>query len=237
MQYPIKHVSASSIKCYNTCPYAFKAKYILKLKQPSNEHFAFGTGVHSTTELFMTIKNRSGKIPPLSAIMKHYQKTMKDEAEKLGPRQKDALREMYETGHDLSEKLYYKMIEWNTTDEALMFWADLGWPKKAFGFFDVPVPGGIKELKTTSSGWSKADRDSSIQFTIYNEAYYKIKGVWPKMDLVELNKKTLEIKETPIRRNSDSRMKLDLLVDKMFKGMDNDEYPRCEKRNCWACSL
>lgn len=237
MKYPIRHISASSIKTFNACPYAFKAKYILKMKQPPNEHFAFGTSVHATTELFMFIKNKYNKIPPLEAILKHYQKTMAKEAEPLNKRQTDALRDLYTIGHDLSEKLYFKMIEWNTTDEPLGFYADLGWPKKAHGYFDVPVPGGIKELKTTSSGWTKADRDSSIQFTIYNEAYYKIHGVWPKMDLVELNKRTLEIKETPIRRTAESRVKLDMLVSNMIDGMENNEYPRCEKRSCWACSL
>src|SRR5690606_1826499 len=105
------HLSNSAIKLYNNCPFAFKAKYILKVKQPSNEHFALGRAIHSAAEFQIRFNLKHGKNLPLQAVLECYQNEAKSEAAKLNKFAISEFRSMYPHGHDLVEQFYYYLCK------------------------------------------------------------------------------------------------------------------------------
>lgn len=242
MDYPIKHVSASSLKKFHTCPYSFKAKYILKMKQPSNEHFAYGKSIHSALELQIKMKKKYGKNLPLIAILKEYQRVAKREAETLDDSARDKFREMYLGGHNLTEQAYWKILELKPIDAEKYFKVDLGYKLPVLGYMDLLFEDGLMDSKTAAKAWDKSKIDSDFQFTIYNEAYKVMTGEYPKtLGILLLDKKKIfsdpqnSVYVQPVIRNGMHREKLDLAVEALFEGMETNNYPRCMKFNCWAC--
>jgi len=241
---PVKHLSNSSIKLYIQCPFAFKAKYILKIKQPNNEHFALGKAIHGAAELQSRFRIKHGKNLPLEAVLKQYQKLCAEEASTLNKHGIKALRQMYEPGHDLVEQLYYYQCNRPPVQVEKYFKIDLGHGIPLLGYIDaIFEDDALRDYKTASKPWSKADLDGSLQFTIYNEAYYKLYDRWPKtIGTIELDKKLIitdpskAIREQLTFRNEKHREKLDLTVGKVLKGITDGNYKRCGKRSCFACS-
>jgi len=130
---PVKHLSNSSIKLYIQCPFAFKAKYILKIKQPNNEHFALGKAIHGAAELQSRFRIKHGKNLPLEAVLKQYQKLAAEEASTLNKHGIKALRQMYEAGHDLVEQLYYYQCNRPPIAAGQYFKVDLGYEVALLG--------------------------------------------------------------------------------------------------------
>lgn len=243
-KYPVKHLSNSSIKLYLNCPFAFKAKYILKFKQPNNEHFALGKAVHGAAELQSRFRLKHGKNLPLEAILKQYQKLAAQEAATLNKPGIAALRQMYEAGHDLVEQLYYYQCKRPPVLVEQYFKVDMGYDLPILGYIDcVFEDDALRDYKTASKPWSKGDLDGASQFTIYNEAYNILYGRYPKtIGTIELDKKLIltdpdkAIREQLTFRNEKHREKLDIMVEKVLSGIAAEKYPRCGKRNCFACS-
>lgn len=243
MEYPIKYISASSLKKFNTCPYSFKAKYILKMKQPSNEHFAYGKALHGALELQVKMKKKIGKNLPLDVILKQYQKLATIEAESLDFDAKNKFREMYLGGHNLVEQGYFKLIELKPIDAEKYFKVDIGYKLPVMGFMDLIFEDGLLDSKTAAKAWDKSKLDSDFQFTIYNEAYKVLYGEYPKrLGVLLFDKKKIftdpnnSVYVQPVVRNGMHREKLDLAVEALFEGMESNNYPRCMKFNCWACN-
>lgn len=243
MKYPIQYISASSLKKFNTCAYSFKAKYILKMKQPGNEHFALGTSLHGALELQVKMKKRNGKNLPLNVILKQYQKLASREAESLDFDAKNSFRDMYLAGHNLVEQGYFKLIELNPIDAEKYFKVEVGYDLPIMGFMDLIFEDGLLDSKTAGKPWPKSKIDSDFQFTVYNEAYRVLYGQYPKrLGILLFDKKKAlsdpknSVYVQPVTRNGMHREKLDLAVEDLFRGINDNNYPRCMKPNCWACS-
>lgn len=242
--FPVKHLSNSSIKLYLTCPFAFKAKYILKFKQPNNEHFALGKAVHGAAEFQSRFRIKRGKNLPLQVVLETYQRLAKEEAATLNKPALEALRNMYEAGHDLVEQLYYYQCKRPPVAVEQYFKVDMGYGIPILGYIDaIFEDDALRDYKTASKPWSKADLEGSSQFTIYNEAYFILYGKYPKtIGTIELDKKliltdpSIAIREQLTYRNESHREKLDIMIHKVIDGIKNEKYPRCGKRNCFACS-
>lgn len=243
MELPVKHLSASAIKQYQSCPFAFKAKYILKIQQPSNEHFALGKAIHSAAEFQARFRNKHNKNLPLNVVLETYQKKSTEEAAGLNKPALDAFREMYPWGHDLVEQYYYYLVKRPPVAVEQMFKVDLGYRLPLLGFMDVIFEDhALRDVKTTSKPWSRSDLDNHLQFTIYYEAY-KIKyGQYPNsLGTIELDKKLIKtdpanaVREQLTYRTSASREKLDLIVNMVIDGIEQENYRRCGKRSCWSC--
>lgn len=243
-KYPVKHLSASSIKMYNSCPFSFKAKYILKMKQPGNEHFALGKALHGAVELQARFQIKHGKNLPLDAVLGQYQKLAKIEAAGLNKFALKAFREMYPWGHDLVEQYYYYLCKRPPVAVEQYFKVDMGYRIPILGYIDfIFEDDALRDTKTTSKPWTKADLEGSIQFTIYYEAYKILNGHYPKsIGTIELDKTLIKtdpanaVREQLTFRNSRSKEKLDIMVNNVIDGMEQEKYPRCGKRGCWACS-
>lgn len=242
--FPVKHLSNSSIKQYLACPYAFKAKYILKMRQPNNEHFALGKAIHGAAELQARFQIKHGKNLPLDAVLKQYQKLASEEAATLNKYGLKALREMYPWGHDLVEQFYYYLCKRPPLEVEKYFKVDMGYELPILGYIDLIFPDdALRDTKTASKPWSKADLEGASQFTIYYEAYNIMYGHYPAtIGTIELDKKLIKsdpanaIREQLTFRNSRSKEKLDIMINKVIKGMKEENYPRCGKSGCWACS-
>lgn len=243
-KYPVKHLSASSIKLYHSCPFAFKAKYLLKMKQPGNEHFALGKALHGAVELQARFQIKHGKNLPLDAVLKQYQKLAQVEAAGLNKFALKAFREMYPWGHDLVEQYYYYLCKRPPIAVEQYFKVDMGYRIPILGYIDfIFEDDALRDTKTASKPWTKADLEGSIQFTIYYEAYRILYGNYPKtLGTIELDKTLIKtdpanaVREQLTFRNSRSKEKLDLMVNAVIDGMEQEKYPRCGKRGCWACS-
>lgn len=243
MEFPVKHLSASAIKMYQSCPFAFKAKYILKMQQPGNEHFALGKAIHAAAEFQARFRNKRGKNLPLSVVLETYQKKASEEAASLNKPALAALREMYPWGHDLVEQYYFYLCKRPPIEVEKYFKVDLGYRLPLLGYMDVIFEDdALRDVKTTSKPWSKSDLEGSIQFTIYYEAYKVLYGHYPKtLGTIELDKKLIKtdpanaIREQLTHRTAASREKLDIIVNKVIDGMEKQDYRRCGKRSCWAC--
>lgn len=244
-EYPVKHLSNSAIKLYIGCPFAFKAKYILKMKQPSNEHFALGKAVHSAAEFQIRFNLKHGKNLPLQAVLECYQNTAKEEAVKLNKFAISAFRSMYPAGHDLVEQFYYYLCQRKPLETEKYFKLDMGYDLQILGYIDLIFEDhALRDTKTASKPWPKSKLEGELQFTIYNEAYKILYGQYPNsIGTIELDKTIIKtdrsqnaIREQLTFRNSNSKEKLDLVVEKVLKGMRDEKYNRCGKRSCWACS-
>lgn len=247
MDWPVKHLSNSSIKTYLECPFRFKAKYILKVKQPSNEHFALGNAVHGAGEFQVRFKMKHGKNLPLSAVLEAYQRKATEAAEALNKPAKDAFRQMYLAGHELAEQLYFYYIDHPPVAVEQYFKVDMGYELPILGFIDAIFEDHeVIDLKTCNKPWPKSKLNDTPQLTIYNEAYYIMHGVYPKkLGIIELNKKmavedkTRAITRRLTTRGANDREKLDIMVNKVIEGMRAGKYPRCGSTGrfgCWACS-
>lgn len=245
MEYPVPHLSNSSIKTYLSCPHTFRVKHILKIKPPSNEHFALGKAIHSSAELQAKFRMRTGKNLPLQAILENYQKECKLESQLLNKWGIKALREMYVQGHDLTEQLYYYLVKRPPVAVEQYFKVDLGYDIPILGYIDVIFEDeALRDFKTASKPWSRSDLDNATQFTIYYEAYKKMYGGYPKsIGTIELDKTRIKthqdqsaIREQLTYRDRSSMAKLDILVEKVCRGMKENKYPRCGKRSCFGCS-
>lgn len=244
MDYPIKHISASSLKKFQACPYSFKARYILKLQQPGNEHFAYGKSIHAAIELQIKMRKKYGKNLPTLAILKEYQRVAKREAATLDEDARDRFREMYLGGHTLTEQAYYKILELKPIDAEKYFKVDMGYKLPVLGYIDLLFEDGLMDTKTAAKAWDKAKVNSDYQFTIYNEAYKILYGEYPRtLGILLLDKKKAitdpknSVYVQPVTRNGMHKEKLDLAVEELFEGMESNNYPRCMKPNCWACNL
>lgn len=243
-EFPVKHLSNSSIKLYHSCPFAFKAKYILKYKQPGNEHFALGKAIHSAAEFQSRFHIKHNKNLPLKVVLETYQRVAAEEARTLNKPALQALRNMYEAGHDLVEQVYYYQCKRPPIAVEKYFKVDMGYAIPILGYIDaIFEDDALRDYKTASKPWSKADLDGSSQFTIYNEAYFILFGHYPKtIGTIELDKKLIisdpssAIREQLTFRNEKHREKLDIMVNTVIDGMRNESYKRCQKRSCWACS-
>lgn len=243
-KYPVKHLSASAIKQYHSCPFAFKCKYLLKMKQPGNEHFALGKAVHAAAEFQIRVKMKNGKNLPLQVVLETYQKEASKEAASLNKHALKAFREMYTVGHDLVEQYYYYLCKRPAVAVEKYFKVDMGYRLPILGYIDVIFEDdALRDVKTASKPWSKSDLDNHTQFTIYYEAYKILFGHYPKtLGTIELDKKLIKtdpanaVREQLTFRNAKSKEKLDILVNAVIDGMEQENYKRCGKRGCWACS-
>ena len=243
-KFPVKHLSNSAIKQYLSCPFAFKAKYILKIKQPGNEHFALGKALHGAVEFQTRFRLKHGKNLPLQVVLESYQQKAKEEAASLNKHALKAFREMYPIGHDLVEQYYYYLIERPPVAVEQYFKVDMGYELPMLGYIDfIFEDDALRDTKTASKPWSKSDLENATQFTIYNEAYNILYGRYPKtIGTIELDKKLIKtdpanaIREQLTFRNARSKEKLDILVKTVIDGMKQEHYPRCGKLGCWACS-
>ena len=243
-KYPIKHLSNSAIKQYLSCPFAFKAKYILKMKQPGNEHFALGKAVHSAAEFQVRFNLKRGKNLPLDVVLQHYQKTAQLEAASLNKYAISEFRKMYPVGHDLVEQFYFYLCKRKPVAVEQYFKVDMGYDLPMLGYMDLIFEDhALRDTKTASKPWSRSDLDNAMQFTIYYEAYKILFGVYPNsLGTIELDKKLIltdksnAIREQLTFRNAHSREKLDIMVETTLKGIRDGKFPRCGKRGCWACS-
>jgi hypothetical protein len=121
---------------------------------------------------------------------------------------------------------------------------DFGYGVPLKGFIDcIFEDDALRDYKTASKPWPKSKLDNELQFTIYNEAYNYLYGKYPKsIGTIELDKKLIltdpsnAIREQLTFRNQNSRDKLDLTVKQVIEGIRNEQFRRCGKRACWACS-
>lgn len=245
-EFPVKYLSNSAIKTYLQCPFAWKAKYILKMKMPSNEHFALGKAVHGAAELQSRFHIKHGKNLPLQVVLEQYQKLASEEAIKLNQYALKAFREMYPIGHDLVEQLYFYQCKRPPIAVEKHFLLDFGYGVKIKGFIDcIFEDDALRDYKTASKPWPKSKLDNELQFTIYNEAYNYLYGKYPKtIGTIELDKKIIQtdhsqnaIREQLTFRNQSSRERLDVTVKQVIEGIRNEKFRRCGKRSCWACSI
>lgn len=244
-EFPVKYLSNSSIKQYLSCGFAFKAKYILKMKQPSNEHFALGGAVHAAAELQSKFRLKHGKNLPLDAVLKKYQQESTEKAKLLNAPAIRAFREMYPAGHDLVEQLYYYQCKRPPIRVEQYFKVDLGFELDLMGFIDVIFEDdALRDYKTASKPWPRHKLDTEMQFTIYNEAYNVLFKKYPKtIGTIELDKKLIltdpsnAIREQLTSRGGNHREKLDIMVNTVIEGMKAGRYKRCGKSGCWACSV
>lgn len=244
-KYPVQHLSNSSIKLYLSCPFAFKAKYILGMKQPGNEHFALGKAVHGAAELQSRFRIKHNKNLPLDVVLERYQQLTKKEAASLNRYGRDALRVMHPVGHDLVEKLYYYQCQRPPVLVEQYFKVDLGFDLPLLGYIDVVFEDdALRDYKTASKPWRRNDLDTALQFTIYNEAYKKLYGHYPKsLGTIELDKKLIisqpdqAIREQLTSRGGKHWEKAEIMIQAVIDGLKAEKYPRCGKRSCWACGV
>lgn len=242
---PIKTLSNSAIKTYNNCPFAFKAKYILKMKMPSNEHFALGGAIHKAAEFQINFNLKHHKNLPLQVVLETYQRQAREEALRLNKFGIEAFRKMYPDGHDLMEQFYYYLCRRKPLESEKYFRVNMGYPLDMLGYMDLIFEDhALRDTKTASKPWPKSKLDNELQFTIYNEAYKILFGVYPSsLGIIRLDKTLIKtepnkaIEEQLTFRNSSSRDKLDFAVEKVMRGITDGKYPRCGKRGCWACSV
>lgn len=237
-EYPVKRLSHSAIKKYIDCPFSFKAKYILKMKQPSNEHFALGGAVHAAAEFQVRFNLKRNKNLPLQVVLEKYQSQATEEAARLNKFGIKAFREMYPVGHDLVEQLYFYLIKNKPVAIEQYFSVDLGYDLPVMGYMDVIFEDdALYDFKTCSKPWPKSKLNNSLQLTIYNEAYKEMYGKFPNtLGIIELNKKDISITPRGTTRTTRDREILDLTVEKVLKGIRDGDWRRCGKGSCFACS-
>jgi RecB family exonuclease len=242
---PIKQLSNSAIKCYLNCPFAFKAKYILKMKMPSNEHFALGNAIHSAAEFQIRFNLKHNKNLPLGVVLETYQRVAQEQAFKLNKYAINEFRRMYSDGHDLVEQFYFYLCKRKPLETEKRFSVDMGYGIKMAGIIDLIFENhALRDTKTTSKPWTASKLKNEMQFTIYYEAYKILYGVYPKtLGTIELDKNIIKTDKSPnaIReqltfRSSSDREKLDITVEKVLRGITDKKYPKCLKRSCWGCS-
>lgn len=242
--FPVKQLSNSCIKTYIQCPFAWKAKYIMKMKMPSNEHFALGKAVHSAAEFQVRFNLKHNKNLPLQVVLETYQRTATEEAHRLNKFGVKAFRDIYPVGHDLTEQFYYYLCKRKPIAVEQYFKVDMGYGIPVVGYIDLIFEDhALRDTKTGSKPWTKSKLENEMQFTIYNEAYKILYGTYPKtIGIILLDKTTVKtdpdnaIQEQLTFRNSSSREKLDLIVNQMIQGVKDGKFQRCGKRSCWACS-
>ena len=244
-EFPVKQLSNSCVKTYIQCPFSWKAKYILKFKMPSNEHFALGKAVHSASEFQIRFNLKRDKNLPLHVVLEKYQEVAKAEAYKLNKYALKTFREMYPVGHDLVEQFYFYLVKRKPLVVEKYFKVDMGYGIPMIGYMDLIFPDhALRDTKTASKPWPKSKLENEMQFTIYNEAYKLEYGQYPNtLGTIELDKTIIKtdksqnaIREQLTHRSESSKKKLDLVVEKMIKGVTDEDFRRCGKRSCWACS-
>lgn len=230
---PITHISNSSIKQWHQCQFAWKKKYIDHVQQPKNYYFAFGRAVHAALEEYGRMQIMREDIDR-QKILETYQQQALIESVGLPYRDLIQFRSDYPMGHDLVEKtldfLEGKGIA-NVEEEFLL---DLGWGIPIKGFFDIVFVGHkLSDYKTTSKPWPKKKLQEDPQFTIYYAAYHKLYGVYPKLSVLELNKKTKAVTETEILRTPLQIEKVKRSVEEMLVELQTGVFKRCGR--CDAC--
>lgn len=230
---PIKHLSNSSIKQWGACQFAWKKKYVDHVQPPKAYYFAFGRAVHAALEEFGRQKIMREEID-LDHILEVYQQEALKESVGLPIRDLAQFRAEYPAGHDLVEKAVEFLSSKDVVNVEEEFLVDLGWGIPIKGFIDVIFAGDhVSDYKTASKPWPKKKLQEDPQFTIYYAAYHQLYGVYPKLSVMELDKKKKVVRETEILRTPLHIEKVKKTVQEMLKELETGVYKRCGK--CEIC--
>lgn len=233
MALPIKHLSNSSIKQWHQCQFAWKKKYVDHVQPPKAYYFAFGRAVHAALEEFGRQTIMREEIDRDRILTVYQQEALK---ESVGLPQRDLaqFRAEYPMGHDLVENAIDFLAGKDVVNVEEEFLVDLGWGIPIKGFIDVVFgEPKVSDYKTAAKPWPKKKLLEDPQFTIYYAAYHKLYGVYPKLSVIELNKKTKEIKETEILRTPRQIEQVKQMVQEMLKELETGVYKRCGR--CEMC--
>lgn len=234
-KYPIKHLSNSSLKQWNTCAFAWKKKYVDHVKQPNTFYFAFGRAVHAALEEYGRMVIMREEIDR-EKIFETYQQEALKESVGLPSRDLMQFRADYPMGHDLVEATLNFLDGKPIVNVEEEFLVDLGWGIPFKGFFDVVFDDPkISDYKTTSKPWPKKKLNEDTQFTIYYAAYHQLYGVYPKLSVIQLNKKTKETTETFVLRTPLQIEKVKQMVQEMLAELETGIYKKCGR--CEMCRL
>lgn len=233
MSLPVKHLSNSSIKQWHQCQFAWKKKYVDKVKQPSAYYFALGRSIHAALEEYGRMKIMREE-PDRDYLLKVYQQTALKESVGLPIRDLAQLRAEYPMGHDLVEVALDYLANKDIVNVEEEFLVDLGWGIPIKGFIDVTFAGDhVSDYKTASKPWPKKKLQEDMQFTIYYAAYHELYGVYPKLSVIELDKKKKVARETVILRTPRQIEQVKKTVQEMLEELKTGVYKRCGK--CDMC--
>lgn len=233
MELPVDHLSNSSIKQWKKCQFAWKKKYIDHVKPPSTYYFALGRAIHAGLEEYGRMKIMREEID-LNHILEVYQQAALNESVGLPMRDLAQFRADYPMGHDLLESTIEFLNGTDVVNVEEEFLIDLGWGIPIKGFFDIVFANHkLSDYKTTSKDWPKKKLQEDEQFTIYYAAYHYLYGVYPKLSVIEINKKTKKIKETEILRTPLQIEKVRKSVELMLAELQTGVFKKCGK--CDAC--
>jgi len=175
----MKHISATSLKTFQTCPMQWMYKYDYELLQAPNPAFQIGSAYHKMVEEFhkgISVENILENTK--KDIIK---KKTNDEIDMFG-----LLRLMF-------VKYAENPIKGNTVKTEFRFNIPLPNLKVGlYGFIDRIVEGDrIVEYKTTSKDYIQEDVNN-IQSHIYSYVYFKIYGKIPTVTYSVVNKKKIK---------------------------------------------
>ena len=226
--YKIKHISATSLKMYQTCPKQWQFKYIIKLKQAPNPAFIIGIAYHKGIELLDNPKNTLEKV--IKIIKKDMLAKLSDEAiDRFGMVRK--FLEIYD-----KNKPKFKVIESEWKFSISMPTV----PVPIFGFLDKIIKGGFFEAKTSIKDFTDEDV-RGVQTDIYAYAYRSRTGKMPTeiiyqiMNKVKYKRPNYKPQILRVTRTNKDMKRLEQSCKKFYQDVKQKKFNKIQGNHCFYC--
>jgi hypothetical protein len=168
-------LSASKLKTYKLCSQRYKYQYVDKLPSPKHPAAALGSAVHATID--KVFKQRQD---PVSLFIQEFNHELHNYNISL-----DHLS--YGYAKSLSDGIAmvgdYPFSSYTPKETEVEFWE--GFPNdsssiKIHGYIDQLYDWGIVDLKTNARKPKQEDLDNDLQFILYQWAFKKLTGSYPR---------------------------------------------------------
>ena len=220
----LRSISSTSYSTYETCPYSFKLKYILKLLIPDNEAFEVGKALHTALEQYYTTPH-----PTIIDNLKKKFLTLPIDNKKID--NFSTVKKMFE--------LYCKYPLGGVTKN-LEYEFRISLPRincTLHGYMDrVTTDGEVIDYKTTNRDYATKDANS-LQAEIYSYAIKDLGSKSGKVVFYVINKNKIKKKDY-IPQVITVEPDTSKLVDKLavfYKNVIDNKYEPIKGSHCNWC--
>ncbi len=221
-----KHLSASALSDYLTCPLRWYGSRVVKWPRPPASAPLAGTAFHAAVELHH--RDNDEDADPETELVQRWKavKPVMAEERVLG---KAVLVDLARSlqALDLYRERFPRQ-DYDGTEE--FFTATVPEvPVPLIGYMDVVTSTNIiRDIKTTaSSSWTQEKADADLQATIYCYAFHQMTGVIPEFEFVVLYtgvQRPVSLTVIPTVRTPKHFEGLELLVREVYERMQQSEH-------------
>ncbi len=237
------HLSYSSISLWQTCPRAWRYRYVEQMPAAKSPSLAFGSAMHNTIEALILSRHNGADTDPTATWLEKWQSHSTDvnwDSELPEQWANDGIRIL--TSPDfktLLDKLSPHTEQGQPAIEKRIELRVPGVPVPVIGFIDLIAADGVPcDFKTASRSWTQDQADRELQPLFYlaalNQAGYNLNPELRFHHIVLVKTKTPQVQVIESRRKPADLLWLCQLIADVWLGISSRVFP--PNPGCWKCS-